>query len=620
MFWARLREKEEKEHQEKTDKERRKKKLERLKVTADTVLEEATNFAAFEAGADFELERRNLQQSMGVSSFLTSPDISEDEEEESRIRKKARGLEPRPSMTVGTSSSHSQIDDIQEEGDISPCARALDSINERRKGKQVSRMLALPLKPTTPSKAFYIDPANVVPVMYSLGGENIGRAFYNFQLYGISLANNLSVRSTSENFACFLAINYIWDTSTTLELPRKTTDLLIANLRRPRINFSKLVILLYSLETELSNGKIEQVAPQDDELAVDIVDIFRAMKNDLPRTYHAFDADDGEDTFVHKTLHAIFSTVFTDFHMAWANKSAKGSKARRTEGDRQGLRPDLQISVANQTVLFLEVKPPTGTNESVYLADKWKLANLAKDELDARHKMEIRTVSLQGGIYHFHEQWQVYVPRARDDAGPIRGCLEALYSVKNWLKALHLPPSYELASSRPRPSILDDGKYPDSLGRRAVMLLIAIGWFSSPGYRLRLILSSNLSFEQAWWCPDISCKASAINDILGYLIGFLTLVEFTQASRYDRARPSQKPVTAIFAAPASANPNTQYIPLDPHNSYQPQPQQPLAGQPYVYNPNQPQPQPGYAYPSTAGAAYQPPAYQQPAAHTTPYQY
>ncbi|KAG0043418.1 hypothetical protein BGZ83_011419, partial [Gryganskiella cystojenkinii] len=127
------------------------------------------------------------------------------------------------------------------------------------------------------------------------------------------------------------------------------------------------------------------------------------LKNDLPRTYYTFNSDDGEDTFVHKSLDAMMSTVFSTFHKIWANFSADGSEVRR-------------------------------------------------------HMLEIHTVSLQGGIYHLHEQFHVYVPRAQDDAGPIRGCLQALYSVKSWLQGLRLPPTYELAQSRPRPSGLDDIK------------------------------------------------------------------------------------------------------------------------------------------------------------------
>ncbi|KAF9137268.1 hypothetical protein BGX30_010410 [Mortierella sp. GBA39] len=72
--------------------------------------------------------------------------------------------------------------------------------------------------------------------------------------------------------------------------------------------------------------------------------------------------------------------------------------------------------------------------------------------------MEIHTISLQNGLYHFHKQFQVYVPRARDDAGPVRACLQALYSAKSWLQDLRLPPTYELAQSRPRPTELDDVK------------------------------------------------------------------------------------------------------------------------------------------------------------------
>ncbi|KAF9995286.1 hypothetical protein BGZ79_011018 [Entomortierella chlamydospora] len=159
----------------------------------------------------------------------------------------------------------------------------------------------------------------------------------------------------------------------------------------------------------------------------------------------------------------------------WANKSAEGSKERRREDDREGLRPDLQVEINNQTVLYMEVKPPSSSAKLTNLADRWKLVNLAKDELDAplrKHirlpfmtiirifgrKMEIYTVGLQNGIYHLQKQFHVYVPHPRNDAEPVRACLQALYSIKNWLHDLHLPPTLELVQPRPRPVELDDVK------------------------------------------------------------------------------------------------------------------------------------------------------------------
>ncbi|KAG0328915.1 hypothetical protein BG004_002443, partial [Podila humilis] len=236
--------------------------------------------------------------------------------------------------------------------------------------------------------------------------------------------------------------------ATRLDLPQTTIDLIHSPLRQPRFKFSTSnTLLLCSLESELSAGKIKHKASEGDRISEDIIDIFRSLKSDLPQTYYTFKTDDGEDTFVHNALHAVISTVFSDFKKKWANVSAEGSKERRKEDDREGLRPDLQVTVNDQTVLFMEVKPPSCTNELTYLADRWKLANLAKDELDASlqkhirlpfvttiqvfgHKMEIHTLSLHNGLYHFHQQFKVYVPRAWDDAGPLRTCLQALYSIQ----------------------------------------------------------------------------------------------------------------------------------------------------------------------------------------------
>lgn len=99
----------------------------------------------------------------------------------------------------------------------------------------------------------------------------------------------------------------------------------------------------------------------------------------LPDTYLPY-IQDVEDSFVHKTLNAMFSTVFTSFEFEWANKHAEGSKERR---GKDGLKPDLQLSIEGRVVLFMEVKPPgPNQHESDYLSDKWKLFNLAKDEID----------------------------------------------------------------------------------------------------------------------------------------------------------------------------------------------------------------------------------------------
>ncbi|KAG0360260.1 hypothetical protein BGZ54_009638 [Gamsiella multidivaricata] len=314
--------------------------------------------------------------------------------------------EPTSIPTAESSSSTCRVSEypfIGETGEVehraSPSYRALEGINGHKKKRQAERRRFITF---VVFKIINAAEATFAPMAYSIGVDNIGQAFHKLQLYGVGLANDETVKATMANFQCFL-------------------------------------------------------------------------KNDLPQTYYPFSADEGEDSFVHKALHAMISTVFSDFKKKWANKSAEGSKERRKEDDREGLRPDLQITINNQIVLFMEVKPPSCATELKYLADRWKLANLAKDELDASlrkhirlpfvttiqvfgHRMEIHTVSLQNGLYHFHQQFQMYVPRARDDAGPVRACLQALYSVKSWLQDLRLPPTFELVQSRPRPAELDDIK------------------------------------------------------------------------------------------------------------------------------------------------------------------
>ncbi|KAF9177816.1 hypothetical protein BGZ51_008354 [Haplosporangium sp. Z 767] len=316
------------------------------------------------------------------------------------------------------------------------------------------------------------DPKMIARTTYIVGKEDIGEAFYKFQLYGVELANDLSTKATMATLPCFLALNAIWDTSIDLDITSASAKRIQSMLHKPTYVFSpSCMLLMCSLDQELGRGSIEQIASMDDPVQTDIVDIFRSLRNDLPPTYFPFNDKDGEDSFVHKSLHALFSTIFCNYDKKWANKEARGSKERREGNGKEGLRPDLQIQKNGQTILFLEVKPPGGA-ESTYLADQWKLANLAKDELNAcfrknirlpfittiqvfGHKMMIHTMTLRNGVYHFHQHHRVYVPRARDDAGCLRACLQALYSVKAWLQNLDLPPTYQLARSRPRPTELD---------------------------------------------------------------------------------------------------------------------------------------------------------------------
>ncbi|KAF9201999.1 hypothetical protein BGZ49_007821 [Haplosporangium sp. Z 27] len=184
-------------------------------------------------------------------------------------------------------------------------------------------------------------------------------------------------------------------------------------LDRPRYKFSNQNnLLICAAEVELATGIFTQEAMKNDLVSVDIIDIFRSL-----------------------VLHSIISTVFKDLTIKWANKAAEGSKERRKEDGKESLRPDLQISKNNQAILFLEAKSPARIKEAIYLSDPWKLVNLAKDELDSclrRHfKLEFFTTIQVFGLKNNFSLKRVYVPRARDDGGSIRACLQALYSVKD---------------------------------------------------------------------------------------------------------------------------------------------------------------------------------------------
>ncbi|KAF9344858.1 hypothetical protein BGX34_005266, partial [Mortierella sp. NVP85] len=285
-------------------------------------------------------------------------------------------------------------------------------------------------------------------MIYSLGKDDVGAAFKKLQKDGATLANNLAVKATLENLPCFLAVNYIWDTTSDIGLDKATLRLVSEQHRRPKYMFAgSHVLLMCELEQELAANDIQRTAEDDDLLGKEIVDIFRALKKDLPQTSYPFTENDGEDSFVHRVLHTLLTTVFDGFRTVWANKAAAGSRERRKEDGKEGLRPDFQVFRNDVPVLYLEAKPLESTTANEYLADRWKLANLAKDELNAcyrKHislpymtiiqvygrKLEVHTMTLQNGIYHMFQQFHVYVPCARDDGAAIRPCLTALYSVK----------------------------------------------------------------------------------------------------------------------------------------------------------------------------------------------
>ncbi|KAF9962896.1 hypothetical protein BGZ65_007290 [Modicella reniformis] len=232
--------------------------------------------------------------------------------------------------------------------------------------------------------------------------------------------------------------------------------------------------MLCKIEEELTTGSISP-RTESDTLSVQFIDIYRGLIYDLPKTYFAFDLA-GEDTFVHRTLHTFFSVIFKDFKLDWANSHSIGSKARRQPEGGEGKRPDLQITRKGHTIATLEIKPPSFDRRSnVYLSDRWKLASLAKDALDVQlrlnvdlpfhaaiqvfgHRMEINTMTLHQGVYHFHCVHHVYLPRARDDVGTVCNTIRALLSVEAWLDKFEFPPQYLPHGARTPPRKANDVK------------------------------------------------------------------------------------------------------------------------------------------------------------------
>ncbi|KAF9157588.1 hypothetical protein BGX20_003831, partial [Mortierella sp. AD010] len=247
-------------------------------------------------------------------------------------------------------------------------------------GKRLHRPRTI-LFVASPNKSFQVfklSANRIASTTYFKNEEDIGDKFFRLQLDGVDLVNDPSVMATSENLFCFLSVNSIWDTAYSIDLKKDTVEKIGASLMRASFKFPQDdQLLLSDLEQNLKSN-LRQTRIGKNYRQQIVIHIFASLMYSLPATYFSF-KQDLEDTFVHKTLNALFSTIFALFDLEWANKHAEGSRERRKDG----LKPDLQLDIGGRTVLFLEVKPPGPVHhESDYLSDKWKLLNLAKDEID----------------------------------------------------------------------------------------------------------------------------------------------------------------------------------------------------------------------------------------------
>ncbi|KAG0205297.1 hypothetical protein BGX28_003051 [Mortierella sp. GBA30] len=146
-----------------------------------------------------------------------------------------------------------------------------------------------------------------------------------------------------------------------------------------------------------------------------------------------------------------------------------------------------------------------------------------------------------------------------------------------------------------------------SRGARSLfMLLLTLSWFVPSSYHVHVILQfyGAPQFMKAWNCGLTECTLTMIQDICGWLIGVLGLLEIFLADRYERVC-AQKPTatTSIFLAPSTQQ-QTVYIPLEAQQQQQPvvaayayQHQGYDQSQPLQASPYHPQP-----------AAYPPPHY------------
>ncbi|KAF8942352.1 hypothetical protein BGZ46_006774, partial [Entomortierella lignicola] len=99
----------------------------------------------------------------------------------------------------------------------------------------------------------------------------------------------------------------------------------------------------------------------------------------LPKKAMSSFALDYEDTFAHRSIDALLSTIFPlndSYILDWANRPADGPKERR--GD--ALKPDSTIQKSHYELAFVELKPPKEDHSPrPYLEVHWKIANFCKD-------------------------------------------------------------------------------------------------------------------------------------------------------------------------------------------------------------------------------------------------
>ncbi|KAK3820987.1 MAG: hypothetical protein J3Q66DRAFT_366742 [Benniella sp.] len=177
------------------------------------------------------------------------------------------------------------------------------------------------------------------------------------QLDAIVLANDTKVKATQKN----LSLNSIWDTSNTLDLEEATVDSVRRALKE-LFSFGLLDKIFCLEQEEMFSLAKDAPEPKNDNkksyppftqryrrksLTLHVC----ARSHELPKKFFPFEQL-VEDTFVHATLHTMFTKVFKGFDLGWANLHADGSFARRTNDGRQGLRPDLQLKRSGKELLY----------------------------------------------------------------------------------------------------------------------------------------------------------------------------------------------------------------------------------------------------------------------------
>ncbi|KAF9198278.1 hypothetical protein BGZ49_000930 [Haplosporangium sp. Z 27] len=275
---------------------------------------------------------------------------------------------------------------------------------ERRRKRRAEKKAE---KTEESTSTFFINPEIFVKQKYDVNGVDIGAIFLNHQRRSANVVNDSTATMNTGDMDSFLAMNSIWNT----EFQLKDLDIATHKKIKEVYNWNRAAftdestMLCMSLDREMeSTGRIKPRSASDD-FQEDIIHIYQTLIRKLSRRALSF-VQDYEDIFAHSSMDALFTTIFPangGYDLAWANRSADGSKERR--GD--PLKSDATILKSGYELAFVEVKFPKEDHTArPYLEDLWKLANFCKDAIDTHIKYRRDFIVKTAGI----QIYVVFVP------------------------------------------------------------------------------------------------------------------------------------------------------------------------------------------------------------------